>query len=113
MSYIRAHKGIIVGSCVAIVLVIAAWAWSFFVLRGISGPLIIHFTHAFGINQIGGIADLNEIGFLGLLMTAINVRLAFVLWDRNRIWSGIALTFTLFFTLLIFISFAAIIGVNR
>ncbi len=98
------------GLCALFVL--GGLLWAFAALRGISQPLIIHFTNYGGINQTGSLRDLANIGVLGSIIVFINFYIALRLEERDRFLGKFLAAGTLFISILIFIGFAAIIGVN-
>src|SRR3989344_8313952 len=97
------------GLCALFVL--GGWLWAFAALRGISQPLIIHFTSVSGINQIGGLRDLANIGLLGGVIILVNFYIALRIEERDRFLGKFLAAGTVFISILIFIGFAAIIGV--
>jgi len=100
----------IFAACLALVL--GGPIWAYFALRGANTPLIIHFSDWAGINQTGGLADLLWVGVTGIVIVVVNFFIALELEARDWFWGKLLASATLFFALLIFIGFAAIISVN-
>ncbi len=106
------HRAISIVFAASLLLVAGGWLWAYVALRGISQPLIIHFTHSGGINQVGDIRDLSNVGLLGAVIVLVNFGIAVALEERDRFLAKFVAAGTLFVAILIFIGFAAIIGVN-
>ncbi len=96
----------------SLLFVLGGTIWAYFALRGIVPPLIIHFNDLVGINQIGSVIDLLMVGGTGVIFVLINFLLALELEERDIFGGKILAAATLFFAILIFIGFAAIISVN-
>ncbi len=96
----------------AILFVAGGWIWAYFTLRRIAQPLILHWNALIGINLVGGLSDLTVIGIFGLSITLVNFFIALTLEERDRFLGKLVAGATFFFGLLLFITFAAIIGVN-
>ena len=92
--------------------VLAGWLWSFFALRSIKEPLIIHFSSLTGITQTGTPGDLGKIGFIGLVVIAVNFLIALELEERDKFLGKFLAAVTLTLAVLLFIAFSAIISVN-
>ena len=98
---------------VAGLFAVGGWLWAWLALRGVHGPLIIHFSDYSGINQIGGMGEVHGIGATGVVIAAANFFVARALRARDPRWAkgfGIA---TLFVCALLFTGLAAIISVNQ
>ena len=93
-------------------LVLGGTLWAYFALRGIGQPLILHFNDLAGITQIGSALSFLGVGTLGILGVGVNFILALELEARDRFFAKLLAAATLFMSALLFISFAAIIGVN-
>ncbi len=93
-------------------LVIVGWVRAYFMLKGITQPLVIHFNNAFGINQTGGLRDLLAVGFFGIVSLAADFFLSIELDERDRFMGKLTAASGLFFAILIFIGISAIISVN-
>ena len=87
-------------------------AWSYFSLQHIKEPLILHFTNAAGILQVGPISELMKFGVWGLVIAFVNFSLAYALAERDLFIARFIAGATFFFAILIFLGFAAIISVN-
>lgn len=94
------------------IFVLGGTLWAYFALRGVSGPLILHFNNLAGINQIGGLAELIWMGVTGLTIVVISFRVALELEARDWFLGKLLAATTLLVGILIFIGFAAIISVN-
>ena len=92
--------------------VIGAWLWAFFALRKISQPLIIHFNNVLGISQIGNLNDLSMVAIFGLISLILDFCITLEFEERDWFLGKLAAAFGLFFSILLFIGFAAIISVN-
>lgn len=92
--------------------VVGGMLWTYFALRGIASPLILHFNNLLGINQIGNLSDLLRFGGTGLVFVLVNFFLALELEDRDAFLGKLLATATLFMSVIIFVGFAAIISVN-
>ncbi len=92
--------------------VIGGWLWAFFALRNISQPLIIHFNNFLGITQIGGLNDLTVVALFGAISLILDFLLALELEERDWFLGKLTAAFGLFFSILLFIGFVAIISVN-
>lgn len=96
----------------AMVLVAGGVVWAFFSLRSAGGSLIVHYNDFQGINRVGGVGDIIEIGILGLVIIVLNFLLSLELERRDSVLGKIVAASSLFLSVLIFIGFAAIISVN-
>ncbi len=96
----------------AFLLVMSGWLWVYVALRGISQPLIIHFNNVSGITQTGTMRNITNIGILAVLILIVDFVIAIELEDRSRFLGKFLAVGAAFLAILIFIGFAAIIGVN-
>lgn len=96
----------------SLVFVIAAWFWAYVSLKDIPQPLIIHYSEYAGIDQIGSLWSLAAVAVFGLAVVVMNFLIAVELEERDALMGKLVAGLTLFFAILIFIGFAAIIGVN-
>ena len=94
------------------IFVASGGIWCFFALRQSSGPLILHFNDIGGISQIGGINSLLGVGVLGGVMVIVNFFISLEARPRSAVISWLVAGSTLFFSVLLFMGFAAIINVN-
>jgi len=94
------------------ILVASGTVWVYVALRGIRGPLILHFSNLFGIDQIGALWDLLKMGMLGIVIVLVNFVIALELEEQDWFLGKLLAGATVFLGLLIFIGFAAIISVN-
>jgi hypothetical protein len=106
------YKTISIVSLISILTALGALLWAYFSLRGVGGPLILHFDDIEGITSVGSIGNLLFTGFLGTLITFINSFLAVELEDRDPFLGKLVAGLTLIFAVLLFIAFAAILNVN-
>lgn len=95
----------------ALSFVLAAWAWAWLALRHATPPLITHFNNA-GMVRLGSMRDLTRAAVTGLLVVIFNFFVALELDERDRFWGLFIAVVTLLFAVLLFMSFAAIIGAN-
>ena len=93
-------------------LVLSGIFWVYGKLQSVKGPLVVHFDDLFGISRIGDIFDILQPGFVCLLVILVNFLIALELEEKDRFLPRFLAGMTLFFSILIFISFAAIISVN-
>lgn len=112
MKQIFRYRGVSAYFMIGLVLVLGGWVWAYEALKAIHQTLIIHFNNYAGIDQVGSVANLIPIGVFGIVLTFVNWFISLSLM-RTAPTLGKVMTFiTLFFDVLIFIVFAAIIGVN-
>ncbi len=97
---------------IGLVFVLAATIWSYFALKDARQPLILHFNNLVGITQIGGVNSLVGAGITSIVVIAVNFVVTMELIKRDRFLGWSVATSTIFLAVLIFMSFAAIIGVN-
>ena len=88
------------------------WIWAYFALRKIPQPLVIHFNNYVGVNQIGGLEDLGRVGIMSFVILLVNFTITLELEERDWFLGKFLAAASLFFGILIFIGFAAIISVN-
>ena len=96
----------------SMLFVAGGWLWVFLALRKNAQPLILHFSDAVGINQIGGLKDLSAVAVFGLAAVILDFLIAFELEARDGFLGKLTAAVGLFFAILIFIGFSAIISVN-
>ncbi|MEK7193656.1 MAG: hypothetical protein AAB652_02600 [Patescibacteria group bacterium] len=95
--------------------VISGFLWAFFALRGVSQPLVIHFTHVYDypeINQIGTVWDLGVIAAVGMLIVLVNGVITLELEKKDWFLGKLLAIGTLCMSILIFAAFKVIIDVN-
>lgn len=112
VNNIFSQKRLVAVFVLSFLFVVGGLAWCFFALRGSSGPLILHFNDILGISQIGSLYDLLGVGALGAVMVVVNFILSAEAHKRSREISWLMAGATIFFSVLLFIGFAAIISVN-
>lgn len=96
----------------SLTLVLGGWIWSYFELKSIEDPLIIHYSQEVGIDQVGYAGDLAKVGIFGTVVILINFLIAVELEGKDGFLGKLTSGVTLLLGLLIFIYFAAIISVN-
>ena len=97
----------------AFLLALGGPLWAYFALRGAAGaPLILHFDDISGITAVGPLVGITLVGLFGLAAAIINFFIAIELDARSRFLGKLVAAITFLFTVLLFISFAAIINVN-
>jgi len=109
---IKNHTKTAICGGVSILAVLGGYVWALIALRGSQATLILHFNNLSGINQYGGMSQIVFWGLFGLLAVSVNTLLALELADRERFLSKMVSAATVAFAALLFIAFAAIIGVN-
>jgi len=92
--------------------VVGGSIWAYAMLRGVPGPIILHFNNISGISSIGSVFDLFLISITAAAMVIVNFFLALELEARDWFLGKIVAAATLVLSVLIFIAFAAIISVN-
>ncbi|MEK7195446.1 MAG: hypothetical protein AAB655_02005 [Patescibacteria group bacterium] len=106
------HKSTAILFSLALAFVLGGVFWTFFGLKRISGPVVVHFNNLAGINQIGSLWELLSIGAIAAVIIFSNFIIAVELEERDRFLGKTITGATLLFGILIFIGFAAIISVN-
>ncbi len=81
-------------------------------LAGIKTTIIVHFLGKQGVDVLGSPQDVLEMLIFGSVITALNIALAAILWQRNRALSRIIGIITILITLLILTAIYGIITVN-
>ena len=94
------------------ILILGGTLWTYFSLKGASGPFILRFSDIAGITQIGGLKSLLAAGVVGAVAVVINFVVALELELRDRVLGKLVAAGTIFLAILIFLGFAAIIAVN-
>lgn len=112
MRRILEHRIISAAFLTGFILIVAGWLRAYFTLRNVSQPLIVHFSNAAGINQIGGMKDLAAVAIFALVLLALDFLLSLELDERDPFLGKITAAAGLFLAILIFIGFSAIISVN-
>ena len=112
LQKIKKHKFVSLTFLTSGLVVGLGWLWAIAALGNIHQPLILHFSSYAGINEIGDLGNLGNIAVFSLVAVTLNFSLALALEARNNFWGKLLAAGTFFFALLIFIGFAAIIGVN-
>ncbi len=97
-------------------VVIAGWTWAHLVLVPLGQSVIVSWSADAGILRTVPVDELPSflagIGGTALLMVIVNAALAVELERRDRSWGKLVAIATGAFSGLIFIAFAAMIGVN-
>ena len=93
-------------------LVLGGTLWAYVALRGISGPVIVRFNGATGINLIGSFWNVVGFGVTGLVIVAANFFVALELEERDGFLGKLVAAETVLVAGLIFIALVAIISVN-
>jgi hypothetical protein len=96
----------------SLIFIFGGMVWAYFALRGVKTPLVLHFNNLAGINQIGSSADLLRFGGTAIVFIILDLFLALELETRDIFLGKLLAAAALFFSILIFIGFAAIISVN-
>lgn len=106
------YRAVSIACGISALFVISGWLWAHLALRGLDHPLIIHYASGRGIDATGSVGNLAQIGVLGIVIVLVNFALALELETRDRFLGKLVAAGALFFSILIFIAFAAIISVN-
>lgn len=106
------HKKISVVLALSLIFPICGMIWAYFSLKEAQGPLIMHFSNLSGISQIGSVWNILSLGFVAIVAILFNSLMVFELEERDAFLGKFLVAGTLFFAILIFIGFAAIISVN-
>ncbi len=93
-------------------LVFFGWAIAYFSLRKVYQPLVLHFSDAAGINQIGGLGDLSAVAVFAIVSLVFDLLLSIELDKRDPFLGKVTAAAGFFIAVLIFIGFSAIISVN-
>lgn len=112
MKKILEHKFVGAVFALSFVLVLFVWARTYFALRNVTQPIVVHFNDIAGINQIGGLKDLAAVAVFALVSLAVDFLLSLELEKRDNFLGKLTAAVGLFIAILIFIGFSAIIGVN-
>jgi len=112
VGWIARHRSAAAILAVSLILVVAGLGWAYLSLRGISQPLIIHFTEKTGITEVGNLNFILWSGAFWVLLMLVNTAIAVPLLDRHRFLGMFLIWGTFCVAILIFIWFAAIIHVN-
>jgi hypothetical protein len=113
LKKIMGHRTVALLSVFSLCLVLAGMIWVYGTLRNYgSGPIILHFDDINGITQVGNATAFLGIGIFGIIAVLINGFLALALDERDAFLGKFLASMTLVFAILLFIGFAAIVGVN-
>jgi hypothetical protein len=100
-------------SLASLAFVLGGAIWCCVVLsRTGSGPLILHFNDIDGITTVGGEESLVFMACLGVVIVILNFFIALELEMRDKVLGKIIVAFTLAISVLLFLSFVAILNVN-
>jgi hypothetical protein len=104
----------VVGLCsLALAFVLGGLGWAYFALHQITKtPLILHFNDLGGITSVGGFDRLVFVAIFGALISLMNGFIALEFDARGGFLGKFLAVITLFFGVLLFIAFAAIINAN-
>ncbi|MDE2019236.1 MAG: hypothetical protein KGJ13_02710 [Patescibacteria group bacterium] len=92
---------------------LGGFLWAVLALRGLGGgPFVLHFNDMLGITMIGGWDTILFMGILGIFVVVFNTAIAFEFESRSRFLARFLVALTLVLSVLLFIGFASIIGVN-
>lgn len=108
----KRHRDLGLISGAGIVFSLAGYAWLFWKLNSFGQTIVMHFNNLEGINQYGRLEQLLWLGGFGLILNFINLILTMELADRDMLLAKIVAGANIFLGILLFIAFAAIIGVN-
>jgi len=107
------HKALAAACLAAIALALGGFLWAYFSLWNMSGgPLVLHFNDMNGITDVGNLWGIASIGILGIVVTVVDFFIAMELEERDRFLGKIVAVASVFFAVLLFIAFAAILSFN-
>lgn len=107
------HKAVSAACLGAIAVALGGFCWAFFRLWSMrNGPLVLHFNDMKGITEIGGFWDIVSMGALVVTITIVNFFIAIELEERDRFLGKVVAVGSVFFAVLLFIAFAAILSIN-
>ncbi|MBI4085017.1 MAG: hypothetical protein HY432_00730 [Candidatus Liptonbacteria bacterium] len=112
MRKILEHKAVGLTFVISLLFVLSGWIWTLSALRNTHQPLIVHFNNVLGINQIGGLKDLSAVAIFGIVSLLFDFVISIEFDKRDKFLGKFTAAAGLFFSILIFIGFAAIISVN-
>ncbi|MDP2598732.1 MAG: hypothetical protein Q8P49_02790 [Candidatus Liptonbacteria bacterium] len=112
LTKIKRQRGLNAVFIISATIISGAMSWAYAALKNARGTLILHFNNVDGIDQIGGVGELERIGITGLVVVVLNFFIATELEARDGFLGKLLAGATLFFAALLFIGFAAIISVN-
>lgn len=92
--------------------VLGGWFWTYWALRNVPPPLVLHYDAVSGINQRGDLSEISWFAMGVLVILTINSFLAGMLLSREKFLAYFLAGSTFFMAGLIFIGFAAIIHAN-
>lgn len=103
---------VIIGFSVGALFIFIGLAASYVFISGINHLLIIHFDSYRGIDFLGSKGDLFGVLVAGLFINAVNLFLAWALYNREKFLSRLLGLSSSFVSLLILIAAVVIIKVN-
>ncbi len=112
LDKVKRHRLITLISLLGPILSLAGYLWLVFYSYETGPTLVVHFNNLDGINQYGSFGDLAWAGGFGVILTFLNLVLALELANRDTMLARIVTGVNVFIGALLFIGFAAIIGVN-
>lgn len=92
--------------------VASCYAMAVFSLRGVSGPLIVHFNDINGIDLTGGLREIAYMAVFGILAAAADYFLAVALVKRSLFWGYFTASMAVAVALLISVALGVIISTN-
>lgn len=100
-------------SLISLLFVLGGAIWDYAsLLNSGSAPYILHFNDIDGITKVGGLENLVLMGILGVIIVLINFLIAIELESRDEILAKMVSVATLVVSILLFLSFIAILNVN-
>jgi len=108
------YKAVGFACLAAIAIALGGFFWAFFRLMNSAGgvPLVLHFNDVIGITDVGSLWVIASMGILGIAVMAINFFIAIEMEERDSFLGKVVAAASVFFAVLLFISFAAILGMN-
>jgi hypothetical protein len=107
------HKFVSGLSLFSLLFSMSGFIWAYRALGNAGGgSFVLHFNDISGITSIGGLGTIVFMGISGVLIVLVNGAIALEFESRDRFFGKLIAVLTLFFSVLLFIGFAAIISVN-
>jgi uncharacterized membrane protein len=108
------YKAVSAACLGAIAIALGGFLWVYFRLRNTAGGglLVLHFNDMNGITDVGNLWGIVSMGILGVAIAVVNFFIAMELEERDRFLGKVVAVASVFFAVLLFIAFAAILGIN-
>ena len=106
------HKLLSGISLLSLLFSAGGFIWAYVALHNAGTEFVLHFNDIVGITSIGGFGLIGFMGVFGILVALVNGAIAFEFESRDPFSGKLIAALTLLFSILLFIGFASIIGVN-